>query len=81
MATKSQHARRYRKVPGLLLAFRDEGELTQRALGALLGKPQSWIYNCETGNRRVDVAEFCDWAAACGVEPLAAVRRFLAAAR
>lgn len=81
MATKSQHAHRYRRVPKLLLALREEAELTQRALGARLGKPQSWIYNCETGNRRVDLAEFCDWAAACGVDPVAAVRRFTASTR
>jgi hypothetical protein len=55
--------------------------MTQRALGATLGRPQSWIYNCETGNRRVDVGEFCDWAAACGVDPVAALRRFLASSR
>lgn len=81
MATKSQHSRRYRRVPGLLLALREEAELTQRALGGKLGKPQSWIYNCETGNRRVDVAEFCEWATACGVDPVAALRRFLASSR
>ncbi|MCC6426037.1 MAG: helix-turn-helix transcriptional regulator [Phycisphaerales bacterium] len=81
MATKSQHAHRYRRVPKLLLALREEAELTQRALGAKLGKPQSWIYNCETGNRRVDLAEFCDWAAACGVDPVGAVRRFTASTR
>ena len=32
-------------------------------------------------NRRVDLAEFCDWAAACGVDPVAAVRRFTASTR
>lgn len=79
MATKSQHAQRYRRVPVLLLALREESGLTQRALGSKLRKPQSWIYNCETGNRRVDVAEFCEWATACGVDPATALRRFLAA--
>jgi len=77
MATKSQHARRYRHVPALLLALREEASLTQRALGSALGKPQSWVYNCETGNRRVDVGEFCEWSAACGVDPVAALRRYL----
>ena len=61
----------------LLRTFREEAGLTQRALGKLLKKPQSWIYNCETGNRRVDLAEFVAWAKACGVDPVAAVRRFL----
>lgn len=77
MATKSQHARRYQRVPGLLRQLREEAGLTQRALGDLLGKPQSWIYNCETANRRVDLAEFCEWCEACGIDPASAVRRFL----
>jgi hypothetical protein len=63
----------------LLRALREEAELTQRALGELLDKPQSWIHNCEVGNRRVDVAEFAAWAKACGVEPAAAFARFLVA--
>jgi hypothetical protein len=80
MATKSQHAPDYRPVTELLRALREEAELTQRALGALLGKPQSWVHNCEVGNRRVDVAEFVAWATACGVEPAAAFARFLRSA-
>ena len=35
--------------------------MTQRDLGAKLKKPQSWIYNCESANRRVDVTEFILW--------------------
>lgn len=73
MATKSQHARRYQKVPELLRDLREKAGLTQRALGDLLGKPQSWIYNCETANRRVDVAEFCEWCEACGVKATTAI--------
>jgi hypothetical protein len=49
----------------------------QRALGERLDRPQSWVYNCETANRRVDVAEFVAWARACGVRPQAALARFL----
>lgn len=75
MATKSQHARRYQKVPDLLRSLREEAGLTQRALGQLLKKPQSWIYNCETGNRRVDVAEFCQWCEACAVKPSTTIGR------
>ncbi len=77
MTTKAQHARGYRSVPRLLRALRQEAGLTQRALGGRLGRPQSWVYNCEVANRRVDVAEFCDWCRACGVDPLAGLRRVL----
>lgn len=81
MAMKSQHAAAYRALPPLLRALRDEAGLSQRALGDELGKPQSWIHNCEVGNRRVDVAEFCAWSGACGVTPEAALRRFVGAKR
>jgi len=77
MATKAQHSKSYRPIPALLRKLREEASLTQRALGERLDRPQSWIYNCETGNRRVDVSEFCEWASACDVEPVAALRRFL----
>lgn len=77
MATKSQHAAAYRRLPEFLRRLRDEAGLTQRELGQRMKKPQSWIYNCETGNRRVDVTEFILWAKRCGVSPDAAFSRFL----
>jgi transcriptional regulator with XRE-family HTH domain len=77
MATKAQHALAYRHLPLLLRALREEAGMTQRALGKRLKKAQSWIYNCETANRRVDVTEFIAWAKACGVDPLDAFARFL----
>jgi transcriptional regulator with XRE-family HTH domain len=77
MATKAQHERDYQHVPGLLRALREEAELTQRELGERLNKPQSWVYNCETANRRVDVTEFVAWARACGAEPEGAFNRLL----
>ena len=68
MSTKAQHAKRYKPVPSLLKKLREDAGLTQRALGDALGMPQSWVYKCESAIRRVDVAEFADWAEACGVE-------------
>lgn len=73
---RANHHRRYRNMPKLVRALREEAGLTQRGLGALLRQPQSWVHLCETGERRVDVAEFCDWAKACGVHPVDAIRRF-----
>ncbi len=49
--------------------------MTQRQLGAKMGKPQSWIHNCEVANRRVDVTEFIRWAKKCGADPLEAFKR------
>jgi transcriptional regulator with XRE-family HTH domain len=77
MATKSQHASAYRPLPGFLRALREAAGLTQRDLGKKMRKPQSWIYNCETANRRVDVVEFAEWAKCCDIEPAKAFNRFL----
>lgn len=49
--------------------MREKAGLTQREIGKRLKKPQSYIYNCETANRRVDITEFIAWSKACGVEP------------
>jgi len=57
--------------------MREEAGLTQRQLGSRLRKPQSWVYNCETANRRVDLTEFVAWAKACKVDPHLAFGRFL----
>ena len=77
MLTKAQHAGRYTPVLRLFRRLRTDAGLTQRHVGERIGRPQSWVHNCETGNRRVDIAEFCDWCRACGVEPEAAFRRLL----
>lgn len=77
MATKAQHGKHYRGVPELVRQLREEAELTQRGLGEKLKRPQSWIYNCECGNRRMDVGEFVEWAKACGADPLEATKRLL----
>ncbi len=77
MLTKAQHARSYPRLPPLLRAMREEAGLTQRELGKQLGRPQSWVYNCETANRRVDLAEFVAWCEACGVKPQTGLSRFL----
>jgi transcriptional regulator with XRE-family HTH domain len=69
---KAQHAPAYRLLPRFLRDLRAETGLTQRELGTRMRKPQSWIYNCETGNRRVDVTEFIAWCKGCGADPLEA---------
>ena len=77
MPQKAQQSRRYRPVPAFLRELREDAGLTQRALGERLKKPQSWVYNCETGNRRVDVVEFVDWCQACDIQPVNGVRKLL----
>jgi transcriptional regulator with XRE-family HTH domain len=57
--------------------MREDAGLTQRELGDLLKEPQSWVHNCETANRRVDISEFVLWAKACGVDPAKAFTEYL----
>jgi transcriptional regulator with XRE-family HTH domain len=75
MATKAQHRGRYSSVPAYLRLIREQAGMTQRQIGQKLNRPQSWVYNCETGNRRVDVMEFCDWCRVCGITPVNAIRK------
>jgi len=74
---KAQHAVRYQALPKFLRELRDSASLTQRDLGKRLKRPQSWVYNCESANRRVDVTEFAAWCRACGEDPFRAFGRFL----
>jgi len=67
---KAQHGASYRVIPPLLRELRESARLTQRMLGSKLRKPQSWIYNCESANRRIDVTELIKWAEACGADPM-----------
>ncbi|MGD0464269.1 MAG: helix-turn-helix transcriptional regulator [Tepidisphaeraceae bacterium] len=78
---KAQHFPSYRPIPVLLRHLREEAGLTQRDLGKRVGKPQSWVFNCESANRRVDIAEFIVWCRGCGADPAAAFKRALAACR
>ena len=74
---KAQHATPYRGIPVFLRGLRESASLTQRQLGARLRRPQSWIYNCETANRRVDLTEFVAWCRGCGVDPVKGLQQWL----
>jgi transcriptional regulator with XRE-family HTH domain len=77
MATKAQHNLMYRVLPGFLREMREKAGLTQREIGKRLKKPQSYVYNCETANRRVDITEFIAWSRACDIDPKKAFSRLL----
>jgi transcriptional regulator with XRE-family HTH domain len=78
---KAQHGLVYRLLPPLLRKLRESAGLTQRQLGRKLRKPQSWVYNCETANRRVDVMEFALWCKACGIDAKEAFAEILGKVR
>lgn len=74
---KSLQAARYRNLPRLLRLMREEASLTQRDLAKKLSLSHTMVHNSETAERRVDLAEFIDWAVACGRDPIEAVKEFL----
>nr|WP_314467969.1 helix-turn-helix transcriptional regulator [uncultured Novosphingobium sp.] len=61
---KGFHDSRYRELIGMLTAERQRLGLSQRQLAERLGHHQQFVSRFETGERRLDVVEFCDVAAA-----------------
>ena len=70
-------AQRYRRLPAMLREMRESAGLTQRELAKKLGINHTMVHNSETAEHRVDVAEFIDWAIACGRDPMEAFGEFL----
>ena len=76
---KSVHSSEYRALRVELCRVRKAASLTQRELAELLDVPHSWIAKVESGERRIDLVEFCWFVKTCGVDPAAALKRLLAA--
>jgi transcriptional regulator with XRE-family HTH domain len=76
---KAQHRPRYRPLPALLRELREKAGLTQRELATRLHISHVAVHKSEVGERRVDLAEFCDWSTACGTRPERAIKQFLQA--
>ena len=64
--TKSRHTPRYRRLLELLVKRRLDAGVSQTALAGLLDKPQSYVSKYEMGERRLDIVELIDVAAAIG---------------
>lgn len=64
-----------RQVREMLIEARDKSGLTQKELGALIGRPQSYVSNYERGVGRVDVADLLVIAKALGLDPKEMVGR------
>lgn len=54
---RSLHAPAYRRFLERLCEARRAAGMTQSDVAARLGKPQSYVSKCESGERRVDVIE------------------------
>jgi ribosome-binding protein aMBF1 (putative translation factor) len=74
---KSQFAFIYQKVPTLLVKMRQDAGMTQRDLAKKIRKSQSWVFKSEAASRRVDIAEFLEWAVGCGINPTDAFDKLL----
>ncbi len=57
---------RYREFLERLRSARHKAGLTQQEVARQLGKPQSFVSKCESGERRVDVVELERFAAVYG---------------
>jgi transcriptional regulator with XRE-family HTH domain len=65
-SSKALQTRRYRLFLDRLRRAREDAGMTQVEVAKKLGRPQTWISKCELGERRVDVVELEDLAAAYG---------------
>jgi len=66
---KSVHTGRYLRFRRLLIEARKAAGLTQVELAERLGEFQSFVSRYERGERRLDVVEFIEVAAAIGFDP------------
>lgn len=56
------HTRRYKAFLVLLRQAREEAGMTHVQVARALHRTQTWVSNCELGERRVDVVELEDLA-------------------
>ena len=64
----------YRVVRAHLVGARQRARLTQQALAARIGRPQSYISAVETGQQRLDIIEFIHLVHALGLDPAEVMR-------
>ncbi len=66
---KSLHTPEYAYFRALLIAAREQADLTQTDVALRLGCPQSFISKYENGERRLDIVEFVKICSALGIQP------------
>jgi transcriptional regulator with XRE-family HTH domain len=71
---KTLDSQRHHELIGLLIRYREDAGLTQAELAEKLGQYQSFVARLESGQRRVDVVEFLNFARVLGFDPIATLR-------
>jgi transcriptional regulator with XRE-family HTH domain len=74
---KSIHTLEYAALRTELRGAREGAGLSQRDLASRLKVPHSWVAKVETGERRIDLVEFCWFVSACGSDPRTVMERLL----
>ena len=74
---KSTHTAEYAALRAELRGARKSASLSQRDLAARLKVPHSWVAKVESGERRIDLLEFCWFLSACGFDPLTVSERLM----
>ena len=69
----------YKAMLAVVVAMRKQSGVTQAQVADRLGRPQSFMSKIERGERRLDIAEFCDLAEAMGMKPDEMLQRVIAA--
>jgi transcriptional regulator with XRE-family HTH domain len=72
---------RHEALIALLVEKRKKAGLTQADVAKRLRRYQSFVATVESGQRRIDVVEFLDFADAIGFDPRDAIRRLRAIGR
>jgi transcriptional regulator with XRE-family HTH domain len=72
--SKTIHTERQKRFCELLKARRKSADLTQTVVAERLGKPPSYVAKYEGGDRRLDMLEYLDVAAAVGFDPCGLIR-------
>ena len=71
---KTIYSERHGRLRTLLKEKRRAAGLTQTVVAERLGKPPSYVAKYEGGDRRLDVLEYLDVAAAIGFDPYSVLR-------
>jgi transcriptional regulator with XRE-family HTH domain len=72
---------RHEALIALLVEKRREAGLTQAQVARKLKRYQSYVATVESGQRRIDVVEFLDFADAIGFDPRDAIKRLRSISR